>query len=161
MTNGLGDDARTVLTEVLLKHFTAPGNARDVASYADELARDDAAPSHSRAPDVSARVPATKAGLQPWLGVWRDPWFGEVSICVRGDAVRFDAAKSPSMRGQVMQLGERWLVDWDEDSVDAEAWLTFAGSGDGATLAMSKVDPDADFSFDYEDLAFRRIRACE
>ena len=54
MTNGLGDDARTVLTEVLLKHFTAPGNARDVESYADELARDAAAPSHSRAPDVSA-----------------------------------------------------------------------------------------------------------
>jgi CubicO group peptidase (beta-lactamase class C family) len=161
MTNGLGDDARTVLTEVLLKYFTAPGNARDVASYADELARDAAAPSHSRAPDVSARVPATKAGLQPWLGVWRDPWFGEISICGHGHEVRFDAAKSPSMRGQVMQLGERHLVDWDEDSVDAEAWLTLAGSGDGATLTMSKVDPDADFSFDYEDLAFSRIRACE
>jgi hypothetical protein len=65
------------------------------------------------------------------------------------------------MRGQVMQLGGRRLVDWDEDSVDAEAWLTFAGSGDDAVLTMSKVDPDADFSFDYEDLAFKRIRACE
>jgi hypothetical protein len=64
------------------------------------------------------------------------------------------------MRGQVMQVGERDLVDWDEDGVDAEAWLVFAGSGEAATLTMSKVDPDADFSFDYEDLAFTRIRAC-
>ena len=28
------------------------------------------------------------------------------------------------------------------------------------TLAMSKVDPDADFSYDYEDLAFERIGKC-
>jgi CubicO group peptidase (beta-lactamase class C family) len=161
MINGLGDDARTVLTEVLLKHFTAPGTTRDVEWYADELARDAAAPSHSRAPDVSGRVAATAAGLQSRLGVWRDPWFGEISICGRGETVRFDAAKSPLMRGQVMQLGGRRLVDWDEDSVDAEAWFTFAGSGDDAVLTMSKVDPDADFSFDYEDLAFKRIRACE
>ena len=33
------DDARTVLNEVLTKRFTAPQNARSVASYADELAR--------------------------------------------------------------------------------------------------------------------------
>ena len=28
------------------------------------------------------------------------------------------------------------------------------------TLAMSKLDPDADFSSDYEDLAFVRVADC-
>ena len=161
MINGDGDAARTVLTEVLLKHFTAPQAARSVDAYADELAGDAAAPSHSRAPDVSAREPADSAGMRPWLGVWRDPWFGEVSICERKGAIRFSAAKSPLMRGRVMRVGERNLVDWDEDSVDAEAWLALSGSGTDAILTMSKVDPDADFSFDYEDLAFARVRACD
>jgi len=26
---------------------------------------------------------------------------------------------------------------------------------------MAKVDPEADFSFDYEDLSFQRERACD
>ncbi|HVR82098.1 MAG TPA: serine hydrolase domain-containing protein [Luteimonas sp.] len=160
MINGDGDAARTVLTEVLLKHFTAPGQGRSVDAYADELARDASAPSQLRAPDVSARQPASVAQMRPWLGVWRDPWFGEVAICERDDAVRFSAAKSPLMRAQVLRVGERYLVDWDEDSVDAEAWLAFAGTN-AATLTMAKVDPDADFSFDYEDLAFKRVRACD
>jgi hypothetical protein len=66
------------------------------------------------------------------------------------------------LTGTVMQVGERWLVDWDEDSVDAEPWLHFAAeTGNAATLALSHVDPDADFSYDYADLAFTRTQACE
>ena len=57
--------------------------------------------------------------------------------------------------------GERLLVDWIDESVDAEAWLTFAERASGATtLTMMKVDPEADFSFDYEDLSFTRVGEC-
>ena len=60
-----------------------------------------------------------------------------------------------------MQVGERVLVDWDSDAADVEAWLDF-GSGERAgMLAMAKVDPDGDFSSDYEDLAFTRVRDCD
>jgi CubicO group peptidase (beta-lactamase class C family) len=161
MINGDGDAARTVLTEVLLKHFTAPGQRRDVASYADELARDAAAPTRSRAPDISTRQAADAARMQSWLGVWRDPWFGEVAICPAGDGVEFRAAKSPSMQAPVSRLGDRYLVHWDEAKADVDAWLDFAGSGDARTLHMAKVDPDGDFSSDYEDLAFTRVGDCE
>jgi CubicO group peptidase (beta-lactamase class C family)/D-alanyl-D-alanine dipeptidase len=161
MINGDGDTARTVLTEVLLKHFTAPGRARSVADYADELDRESKAPTHSRAPDVSARQPADIEQMRPWLGVWRDPWLGEVAVCESDGAIRFRSAKSPLLRGRVMRVGQRWLVDWDLDSVDAEAWLDFKTEGGVAKLSMSKVDPDADFSSDYEDLGFERLRPCE
>ena len=68
--------------------------------------------------------------------------------------------KSPLMLGTLMRAGERNLVDWDADSVDAEAWLDFTSS-DAPILHMSKVDPEADFSFDYEDLAFARVADCD
>jgi hypothetical protein len=55
-----------------------------------------------------------------------------------------------------MRVGDRVLVDWNHDDIDTEAWLTFAP----AALTMSKVDPDADFSSDYEDLAFTRVSDC-
>ena len=77
--------------------------------------------------------------------------------------MRFRAHKSPMLDGRLMRVGERLLVDWYDDSVDAEAWLDFTpGAHDGpATLAMAKVDPDGDFSSDYEDLAFVRVRGCD
>ena len=61
-----------------------------------------------------------------------------------------------------MRVGERWLVDWDDDSVDAEPWLHFAAAaaGGGAGLTLSHVDPDADFSYAYADLDFHRTQAC-
>lgn len=161
MINGEGSDARTVLNEVLVKHFTTPGKA-SVAYYADELARERQQQSENRVPDTSSRQLATRAAMKQWLGVYRDPWFGETSLCEHGDRVRFSSAKSPQLAGDVMLVGDRLLVDWYDESADAEPWLEFTPgkSGGSITLTMAKVDPDADFSNDYEDLFFTRIGDC-
>ncbi len=151
-------NARSVLTELLLKHFTAPGKGRSMASYADELARDDKARRLARVPDTSSRRPATPREMAAQLGVWRDPWFGAVSICARKGKVRVVSAMSPTLSGQVMRVGHRYLVHWDHG--DAEAWLRFPADGKG-TLHMAKVDPNADFSYDYKDLALTRQHACK
>jgi hypothetical protein len=97
------------------------------------------------------------------LGIYQDPWFGEVSICPRGASVGFRARKSPMLDGALARVGQRLLVDWHDDSVDAEAWLDFASPHDNAPIAltMAKVDPEADFSYDYEDLSFVRVRDCD
>ena len=72
----------------------------------------------------------------------------------------YDIERVVPHRG-TMRMVDR-LVDWDEDSVDAEPWLHFtAAQADGdAGLTLSHVDPDADFSYDYADLDFRRTQAC-
>jgi hypothetical protein len=161
LTNGQGGKARTALNEVLTKHFTAPEQVRTIDWYAAVL--DEPVAPGGSVPDTSARIPVAAAEAELQTGIWRDPWFGEVAICARDAAVRFEAAKSPRLAGTVMQVGERYLVDWDDDSVDAEAWLEFAGQNEGTPrlLRMAKVDPQADFSFDYEDLGFARERDCE
>ena len=91
------------------------------------------------------------------LGVWRDPWFGEVSICPAGQGVRFAATRSPVMTGMLKRVGTRYLVQWNGQRMDAEPWLDLPAPDQ---LRLTKVDPDADFSNDYEDLAFTRLRAC-
>lgn len=161
MTNGEGSEARSVGTEVLLKLFTSPDDPRGVADYAADLARDAAAPARSRTPDTSSRVAAEPKVMRAQLGIWRDPWFGEVAICERKGRVRFEAAKSPRLAGKVMVVGTRALVEWDSDAADVEAWLDFGAGERSGTLAMAKVDPDGDFSSDYEDLAFVRVRDCD
>ena len=102
---------------------------------------------------------ASPSSLAPRLGRYRDPWFGEISICERNRHVRFNSVKSPLMAGDVMRAGDRLLVDWDDVSGDVEPWLTFK-AGNPATLTLAKVDPDGDFSSDFEDLSFTRVGAC-
>ncbi|QNK03279.1 serine hydrolase domain-containing protein [Dyella telluris] len=157
LINADAEEARSVLIEVLAKHFTAPGKARSVASYADELDHENQQKRTSHVPDTSSRKAATPAELAAQLGVWRDPWFGEARLCAQGDTVRFASVKSPRLSGQVMRVGDRYLVQWDNDEV--EAWLRLPAQPGGA-MHMAKVDPDADFSSDYEDLAFNREHAC-
>ncbi|HET6784244.1 MAG TPA: serine hydrolase [Pseudoxanthomonas sp.] len=163
LINGEADAARTVLNEVLLKRFTKPADDRGVAYYADELQREsESKQSATKQPDTGREAPTLKQFGQ-WFGVYRDPWFGEARICPEGGQARFASDKSPMLSGRIMRSGSRYVVDWDHDSVDAEAWLDFhpETSSQPARLTMAKVDPEADFSYDYEDLAFERIRGCE
>jgi hypothetical protein len=164
MINGDGDTARTVLTEALLKYFTSPGGSRPVDEYADLL--------EARAAAQVAKAPAAPAGprkiadakaMAGQLGIYADPWFGDVRVCRRGSRVRFESAKSPQLAGSIVLQDGKPLVDWDSEEVDAEAWLHFPapGAGQGTRMTLSKLDPEADFSFDFEDLAFEKVRDCD
>jgi len=164
LINADAEDARTVLNQVLVKRFTAPGQHRDVKHYADAL---DAEAAHDRktgaaVPDTSARQAVAPEEFAGRAGVYRDPWFGDVELCPQDAGIVFRSEKSPSMTGEVMRVGDRHLVQWRDASLDAEPWLEFAGPANGhaATLKMRKIDPDADFSNDFEDLDFTRVRDC-
>ena len=122
MINGEGSEARIVLNEVLVK-LHGPGERRRVADYARSWRESAAGPQESKPPALARQRPAATARRQ--LGIYRDPWFGEVAICERDGAIDFTSAKSPRLSGEVMQAGERLLVDWRDDSIDAEAWLDF------------------------------------
>jgi len=164
MINGDGDRARTVLGEALLKLFTAPGKSLGVNGYADELAKPSvpaASTAKPKLPDAAARKPVAAASMRDWLGTWRDPWFGDVRICAVGDGVEWRSLKSPKMHGKVATLDGRHLLHWDDIAVDIDAWLDFSGAGDARRLRMAKLDPDGDFSSDYEDLDFARVGGCE
>lgn len=162
MINGDGGSARTVLGTALLKLFTAPDKSLGVDGYAEALAAPPpAAASKPALPDIARRQPVPVAELREWLGVWRDPWFGEVRICAAGEAVEWRSAKSPKMHGRISRLDGRHLLVWDDEALDENAWLAFSREGGKARLRMAKFNPDGDFSSDYEDLAFVRERGCE
>ncbi|QDH69859.1 serine hydrolase [Marilutibacter alkalisoli] len=162
MINGNGSAARTVLTSTLLKYFTRRDETVDVAHYAGLLESDRSGAGASRVPDTSSRKPARVLDLQAYLGTWRDPWFGEVRLCRQDDDVRFVSSKSPRLSGRLMRVRERHLVEWDDSTVDLEPWVDFKppGPGRSARMTMAKVDPDGDFSSDYEDLDFVRVGGC-
>ncbi|MGV8961604.1 MAG: serine hydrolase domain-containing protein [Stenotrophomonas sp.] len=162
LINGEAEDARTALMQALLKQYTAAQAAPDVLHYAGLIddGRQQRQAAGQQVPDTSDRVAATVAGFAGHAGVWRDPWFGEVRLCPQGATVGFVSVKSPQLRGQVMQARTRWLVQWPQLGEDADAWLHFSSDAQGPLLRMSAIDPEIDFSYDYQDLHFRRVADC-
>lgn len=163
LMNGDAGTARVVLTELMTKHWTKPSDEHDVAYWDSRIAAEPAPPAENRVPDTSDRRPATRAELEAVLGLYEDPLLGDATLCAHGDDVRFAVRRSPRLAGRVMRSHERFLIDWDDDGVDLEAWIDpVAANGDApAKLALAKVDPEGDFSSDYEDLAFARVRGCD
>ncbi|ELC7323562.1 serine hydrolase [Stenotrophomonas maltophilia] len=161
LINGEGEDARTALMQAALKRFTTPDDARPAMEYLAELKADQAtraATGHSRPSTVAAQV-TSRTDLSRWQGRYRDPWLGPASLCQGADGLRFSVDKSPKLQAAVLQLQGRWLLRWDTLGEDAQAWLQ---PGDGAppTLDLRAIDPDIDFSYDFQDLHFTRTGDC-
>jgi len=188
LINGEGEDARTVLMQTALKSFTAPAQQQTVAGYAAQLQAEAAhrhAAGHVR-PDTTARKPVEPRPA--WLrgadhpaatqgvalrgaddsaatlgiavqGLYRDPWLGQAQLCPENGTLRFSVDKSPRLRGTVMQVDTRWLVQWDTLGADAEPWLQLQ-AGNPPTLTLRAIDPDIDFSYDFQDLHFTRMGDC-
>ncbi|MGO3128332.1 MAG: serine hydrolase [Luteimonas sp.] len=161
LINGDADEARTVLMQALVKQFTGATGLHDVAYYAGLLAaeREDSDTSAS-----GIRKPAstpTAQQIENVAGRWRDPWFGRIDVCPQGDGLRFVSELSPKLHGDVVAVEDRLQVRWQEVDVDVDAWLIASpAQGRATTLHMAKVDPGADFSYDFEDLAFVREGDC-
>ncbi len=163
LINGEGEAARTALGEALQKRLLGADPALDVLHYAKALAREQAQPKPpaARKPDTTAREPVAAASAKARVGRYNDPWFGDIRLCPEANRLTFVSARSPLLRGAVMQVGGRWLVDWTDASVDAEPWLDFARDPQGRDiLRLRAIDPDADFSYDYGDLEFHRVGDC-
>ena len=166
LVNGDAEELRTVLGQVLVKRFTSPGdNTLTVARYADALARSRAAPSGPALVGTDAAPVERKhvSDGDPALvtGRYRDAWFGEAQVCATGQGVEFRSIKSPKLHGRLLRGGDRLLVDWQAADVDVDAWIDF-DRADGATtfMRMARIDPRADSSYDYQDLAFERVGDC-
>jgi len=161
LINGEGEDARTALMQAALKRFTAPNDARPAMEYLAELKADQAARAatgHQRPPMSDARQ-ASASDLPRWQGRYSDPWLGPASLCPGKDGLRFSVDKSPRLQGAVLQLQGRWLLRWDTLGDDAQAWLR-PGEGPAPTLDLRAIDPDIDFSYDFQDLHFTRTGDC-
>ena len=115
--------------------------------------------------DEASSSPAVKvfkvAKLSDFSGLYRDPWFGDVSITLDDGVLKFTAAKSPKLTGPMEQIGEQqFVVRWIDRSVDADAIIQYGLDEHGkvSTMTMQAESEFADFSFDFQDLNFSRIR---
>ncbi len=98
--------------------------------------------------------------LSTYAGVYRDAWYGTMTINeVQGKLrIRFD--RSPGMQGALEHAQyDTFRTRWNDRDI-ANAYVTFDLNPDGsiAAIRMKPVSPSADFSWDYRDLHFVPVK---
>lgn len=104
---------------------------------------------------------ATLPDMADYVGTYNDPWFGDVVISVQNNGLYFKASKLSNLTGTMLfYKGTTYAVRWDDRSLNADAFVTFSldieGKANGFTMAP--ISPLTDFSYNYQDLDFKRAK---
>ena len=128
------------------------------AAFAEAQEEAIAALSDAVQPPADAASPSLP--LSAYTGTYADPWYGEVTISVRGDALFLDMGRSQILDGALSHFsGDRFAAFWPDRSLKADAFVDFAVEGDAVTsLRMKAISDITDFSYDFHDLDLKRVR---
>lgn len=158
LMNKSNGDARTTLIQTLIKSYTSTERhdwlAMTKAWRAQQTIRRAA---RFIEPTTQAVDPAS---IPPLLGVYRDPWFGDISIEQQQQSLRLRSHRSSRIAGELFHVsGTTYVVRWDDRTHEADAYVRFTTTMSGAIdgMLIEKIDPAADFSFNFEDLRLRKL----
>ncbi|WP_316804632.1 serine hydrolase [Pedobacter nototheniae] len=94
-----------------------------------------------------------------YLGTYSDVWFGEATISEQNGKMHFQAKNSPKLRGDMVYYkGNTFIVKWNDRSLDADAFVNFSLDNNASAngFKMEAISPLTDFSFDFQDLDFKK-----
>jgi CubicO group peptidase (beta-lactamase class C family) len=136
-----------------------------VKIYQDIVAKDKAEAEQILA-EVRKKVDASQRAIHAELrdsvlGSYIDPWFGAVVVEKKGAGMILRSKRSPRLTGELLHYkGNTFVVKWKDRSFDADAFVMFQQDGEGAISGMKMVaiSPLTDFSFDFHDLDFVKLR---
>lgn len=98
--------------------------------------------------------------LHSFTGTYRDEWFGDVTVSLKNDKLWFRAAKSGKLNGELLPYkGNTLVATWNDRSMNADAYVVFSLDKDGRAsgFSMEAISPLTDFSFDFQDLEFKKV----
>jgi CubicO group peptidase (beta-lactamase class C family) len=163
LTNQESDEAYMSATFHILDYYLAAPRTDWVAAYLAVRDREKA-----RTADVVGQATAARDAsshpslpLARYAGLYRDAWYGDVTIAEEGGKLVVRFSHSPALVGDC----EHWQYDtfvvrWRDRELRADAFLTFALNPDGTIdrAKMAPFSPDVDFSYDFQDLLLKPVR---
>ena len=94
--------------------------------------------------------------LARYSGDYVDPWYGPIAITEDHGKLRIDFKQTPRMTGTLEHFQyDTFRTRWNDPALEP-AYVTFSLDAHGKVerISMKAVSPVADFSWDYQDLAF-------
>jgi len=106
----------------------------------------------SRAADSKASLP-----LDKYAGVYKDAWYGPITIRMENGGLVISFDHTPGMIGDLQPWQhDTFKAHWRRRTIE-DAFITFSLKPDDSieSARMEAVSPLADFSFDYQDLLLK------
>jgi hypothetical protein len=109
----------------------------------------------------AARDSLSQPSLPParYAGTYHDSLYGDADVANENGGLVLRFAHSPAFVGDLVHWQyDTYVARWRQRNL-ADAFVTFTLNPDGSVdgYRMAAVSPLADFSFDYQDLHFKRI----
>lgn len=137
--------------------LTQEGNAKSIAAAAEIDAK--------QAAGAPPSLP-----LEAYAGTWRDPWYGDIEIAMTSPRVRaprggprptprlgIDFTRTNALKGPLEPYDGDTFRTRFPDKREEDVFVTFKiENGVAVSATMKAVSPDADFSYDYQDLRLTR-----
>jgi CubicO group peptidase (beta-lactamase class C family) len=126
-----------------------------------KLEADGTAKSLAAAVEIDARQAAgarPSLPLSAYVGTWRDPWYGDITIEARDVTLWLSFTHTPSLQGPLEPYDGETMRTRFPDRREEDAFLTFEiEDGRPVRATVRGVSPDIDFSYDYQDLRLTRV----
>ena len=97
---------------------------------------------------------------QDYIGIYKDNWFGNVEVFMKGDQLWFKSHRSPKLNGLMSYYNANtFAIKWEYQDMNADAFAMFSLDeyGKANRIKMKGISPNIDFSFDFHDLDLKRI----
>jgi len=101
-----------------------------------------------------------KINSASYIGVYEDKWFGKAEVYLKGSQLWLKCLRSPKLNGPMQfYKGNSFAVKWEYQDMPADAFAMFTLDEEGKAngLKMKGISPNIDFSFDFQDLDFKRV----
>lgn len=96
-----------------------------------------------------------------FVGEYKDDWFGNISISFDGTNLVFKSSRSPKLTGPMLfYQANTFAVKWNYRDMNCDAFAMFVldENGEATGFTMKGISPNIDFSFDFHDLEFKKIK---
>jgi CubicO group peptidase (beta-lactamase class C family) len=91
------------------------------------------------------------------LGTYKDNWFGKITISVKNGKYIFKSERSPQLEGEIFHYKDNtFAIKWFNRSFNADALITFPK--DFKNIKMKPISELTDFSYDFQDLDFNKVK---
>ena len=132
-----------------------------IAAYSEGFAKSIegalAASADAVSPPEDAAAPTLP--LDAYAGVYRDAWYGDVTITYDGDKLFLDMSRSQILDAPLsLYNGDTFAAFWPDRSLKADAFVTFeVENGQAVGFKMKAISDITDFSYDFHDLDLKRV----
>lgn len=101
-----------------------------------------------------------KIDFNNYVGTYKDIWFGEIVISEKKGKLFFASKRSPQLAGELfLHKDKNLVVKWNNAyfHADAHLFFEFDATGKATGIKMKPISESTDFSYDFQDLDFKRM----